>query len=137
VEKTGDLLCLRQRSESHNSLFADVFVPDLGILRNIRGQHSNAFVRMGVEHFRAVLAEPVEAAAEIYGFPDHYGADAELANQAAAIPARGQGSHHDFVAVTALAARLSKRIRFAMRGRITFLHSAVVAASQQFSIAFE
>src|SRR5260370_38363945 len=92
---------------------------------------------MGVEHFRAVLAEPIDAAAEIHGLADHYGANAKLADQTAAIPARSERSHHNFVSVAALPARLLKRVRFAMRGRDAILHSAVVAAPQQISPAFD
>src|SRR6266849_1261199 len=121
----------------HNSLFADVFSPDFRVVGHVFSKHLDAFVRMGVEHFRAVLAQPIDAAAEIYGLADDYGANAKLADQAAAIPARSQRGHHDFIAVAPLPAGVSKRIRFAVRGRIAFLHSAVAAFSQQFSMAFE
>jgi hypothetical protein len=107
------------------------------MVRDVLRKHSNAFFGVQVDNFGAVLAEPIDAAAEICGLADHYGANPKLANQAAAIPARGQRGHHDFVAVTPLAAGFAKRIRLAVSGRIAFLHSAVVAFSQQFSIAFE
>src|SRR5260370_12590029 len=92
---------------------------------------------MQVDDFGAVLAQPIDRTSKIHGFSHNYHANAELADEAAAIPAGRQGGDHDFVAITALAARLSKGIRFSMHRRITFLHSAVVAAPQQFSFAFE
>src|SRR5712692_1577756 len=124
------------RLERH-SFFTDIFSPNFRVLCDIFGEHLDAFVRMSVEDFGAVLAQPVDAAAEIHGLADNYGADAKLADQAAAIPAGSQRGHHDFVTVAALPACFAKRIRFTMCGGIAFLHSAVVAASEQFSVAFE
>ena len=92
---------------------------------------------MGVEDCDAVFAEPVDAAAKIHRFANDHCADAELADQAAAIPAGSESGHHDLVAVTSLPARFAKSIGLAMCGGIAFLHSAIVAAAQEFSIAFE
>ena len=97
----GEVYRARDTRLERHSFFADIFSPNLRVFRHIFGEHLDAFVRMGVEHFGAVLAEPIDAAAEIYGFADHYGANAKLADQPAAIPARSQSGHHDFVAVTA------------------------------------
>src|SRR5260370_8529563 len=121
----------------HNSVFADVFVPDVGILRNVVREHVDAIFGVEVDDFGAIFTEPSEAGAEVDGLGDDHSADGELAYQAAAIPAGSERGHHDLVAVTTLAAGLSKGVRFAMRGGIAFLHSAVVAASEKFSIAFE
>src|SRR6266849_6927224 len=103
------------------------------MVRNVPGENSNALLGVQVDDIDSILAQPIDAAAEIHGLADHYGANAKLADQAAAIPARSQRGRHDFVAVSPLPARFAKRIRLAMRGRITLLHSAVVAASQQLS----
>src|SRR5438046_3963198 len=81
---------------------------------------------MGVEDFGSVFAEPVDAAAKIHGFADDHRADAKLTDQAAAIPAGGKRGYHDFVAITSLSPCFAKSIRLTMRGRIAFLHSAVV-----------
>src|ERR1700687_745513 len=135
--RSGYEAILKSTPKLRNSLFSDIFSPNFRVLRHIFGKHLDAFVGMGVEHFCAVLTQPIDAAAEIHGLADHYGANAKLADQAAAIPARGQRRHHDLVAVTALPARLSKRIGFAVRGRIALLHSAVVATSKKFSFALE
>jgi len=119
------------------SLFADVFVPDSGITRNIVRQQLDAFVGMGVEDFGAVFTEPVDAAAKIDGLADDNGADAELPNEAAAIPAGSKGGHHDFVSVGALAACFAESICFAVHRWIAFLNSAIVTASQEFSFAIK
>src|SRR5712692_7408126 len=133
----GEVYRARDTRLERHSFFADVFFPDFRVRGDIFGEHLDAFVRMGVEHFGAVFAQPIDAAAEIYGLADHNGANPKLADQAAAIPAGSQRGHHDLVAVTPLPARFAKRIRLAMRRRIALLHSAVVAASQQFPVAFE
>src|SRR5712692_1849003 len=119
------------------SVHAYIFVPSFRMVRNVPGENSNALLGVQVDDIDSILDQPIDAAAEIYGLADHYGANAKLADQAAAIPARSQRGHHDFVAVSPLPARFAKRIRLAMRGRITLLHSAVVAASQQLSASFE
>src|SRR5882672_7636933 len=92
---------------------------------------------MGVEDFGAVFAEPIDAALKIHGLADDDGADAELPDEAAAIPARSESGYHDFVAVGALAAGFAKGVRLTVRGRIAFLHPTIVAASQQLSFAIE
>ena len=73
------------------SLFADIFVPDLGVPCDIFGQHLDTFVRMGVEDFGAVFTEPIDAALKIHRLADDDGADAELPDEAAAIPAGSEG----------------------------------------------
>src|SRR6266851_4073393 len=133
----GETYRARDRRLERHLFFADIFSPDFRVIGHIFGEHVDAFVRVGVEHFGAVFAQPIDAAAEIYGLADNYGANAKLADQAAAVPAGRQGRDHDFVAVSSLPARFAKRVRFAMRGRIALLNSAVVAPSQQFSVAFE
>ena len=58
------------------SVHADVFVPNFGMVGNVLREHLGAFVRMGVEDFGAVLAEPVDTAAKINGLADDHRADA-------------------------------------------------------------
>src|SRR5439155_15151027 len=116
-------------SHAEPSVHTDIFVPNLGVVSDVLREHLDAFARTGVEDLRAVFAEPVNSAREIHGFADDYRADAELAYQAAAIPAGSQRGYHDFVAVAALPACFAKSICFAVGGRIAFLDSAVVAAS--------
>ncbi len=124
------------RLERH-SFFTDIFSPNFRVLCDIFGEHLDAFVRMSVEDFGAVLAQPIDAAAKIYGLADNYSADAKLADEAAAIPTGSQRGHHNFVTVAALAACFAERIRFTMGRWIALLHSAVAAASEQFSVATE
>jgi biotin carboxylase len=119
------------------SLYADVFMPDFGMGGNVVREHLDAIFGVQVDDVSAILLQPIDAAVKIYGLADNYCPDAELADQATAIPAGRERGNHDFVAVSALAARLSKGVRLSMYGRIAFLHSAVVAAPEQFSITFE
>src|SRR5467141_3130845 len=104
---------------------------------NVFREHSNALLGMQVDDLDSVFDQPINPAAEIHRLADHYSANPKLANQAAAIPARHQRRQHNLVPETQLPAAHSKSILFAMRGRISLLHSAVLAASEQFSIAFE
>src|SRR5260370_2833962 len=97
------------------SVHTDIFVPNLRMIGNVPPEHLDAFARMGVEDFGAVLAEPVDAAAKIYRLADDYGTNSKLADEAAAIPAGSQGGRHDFVAVSALAAGFAKRDRKSTR----------------------
>src|SRR6266849_3747992 len=119
------------------SVHTDIFVPNFRMVRNVPGENSNALLGVQVDDIDSILDQPIDAAAEIHGLADNYSGDAKLADEPAAVPAGSERGHHDFVAVAPLPAGVSKRIRFTVRGRIAFLHSAVVAFSQQFSMAFE
>jgi hypothetical protein len=125
------------KTATTNSLFADIFVPDRWITRNVVCEQLDAFVRVGIEDFGPVFAEPFDAALKIHRLADDYSADAELADEAAAIPTGGEGGHHDFVAVGALAAGFAESIGLAVDGGIAFLDPAIVAAPQEFSFAIE
>src|SRR5258708_36701273 len=91
---------------------ADFFVPNGGISADVGGQEVDAFGGVEVDDLDAIFAEPVDAAVEIAGFADDYGGDAELADEAAAIPARRQRGDHNFVAIGALAAGPAEGVVF-------------------------
>src|SRR5258707_4483771 len=139
IERLGEFVDHRffGRSNADPSVHADIFVPNRRMVCDVFRKRSNALFGVQVDHCNAVFAEPVDAATKIYGLTDDYGANTKLTDQAAAIPAGSERRHHDFVAVTALPARFAKRICFTVRGGIALLHSAVVAASEQFSVAIE
>src|SRR5688500_4874916 len=82
------------------SIFADVLVPDIRIGTDPFAQHGDAFLVGEVDHVDAVLAQPVDAAAEVHRFAYHHRADVELPHEAAAVPARREGGDHDRVAIT-------------------------------------
>src|SRR3954454_7226320 len=84
------------------SILADVFVPDLGVGRDVAGEEVDALLGVQVDHRHAVLAQPVDPTLEGDGLPDDDRPDPELAHQAAAIPARREGGDHDRVAIAAL-----------------------------------
>jgi hypothetical protein len=86
---------------------------------------------MQVDDAGAVFDEPVEAAAKTHGFADDEGADVELANEAAAVPAGSERGDHDFVAVGALAAGFAKGVGLAVNARVALLDAAVAAAAEQ------
>lgn len=70
-------------------IFADVFVPDGGIFFDVLGQEGDAFLIVQVDHVHAMFAEPRDATWEILAFTYDQSLEAELADEAAAIPAGG------------------------------------------------
>ena len=94
-------------------------------------QQFPALVVVQVDDGYAILAQPVDAAGKSAALAHDHRADAELAHQPAAIPARRQSGDHDHVAVTALAAGAAEGVGFAVNAGIAFLHAAVAAAADQ------
>src|SRR5580698_4875358 len=113
------------------SIFADVFVPDVGFFGDEFLEEVDAVLGMEIDHADAVFDEPVEAAAEADGLTDDDSADLELADEAAAIPAGGESGDHDFVAVGALASGFAEGVGFAVDARVGLLDAAVAASGEQ------
>ncbi len=90
-----------------------------------------AFFVVEVDDFDAVLAQPVEAASEGAAFAHDQRADAELAHQAAAIPAWSQCGDHDFVAVAALPAGAAKGVSLGVNAGVALLHAAIMTLAEQ------
>ena len=72
-----------------------------------------------------------ECRAALHAFADDDGADLKLPHQPAAVPARGERRHHDFIAIRPLPTGLAKRVCFAVHRGVAFLHSPVAAAPEQ------
>src|SRR5580698_7974972 len=113
------------------SIFADVFVPDVGFFGDEFLEEVDAVLGMEIDHADAVFDEPVEAAAEADGFTDDDSSDLELADEAAAIPAGGEGGDHDFVAVGTLAASFAEGVGFAVDAGVGLLDAAVTAPGEE------
>ncbi len=122
-------------ASAHCLFFADIFVPDRGILHDIALEQLAALVIVKVNDLDAVFAQPVHAATKGAALAHHYRADAKLAHQAAALPARGQRGAPHKVTVAALAAGAAKGIGFRVDAGIAVLHAAIVAAAQQLALA--
>ena len=118
-------------------IFADVFVPDVGFFGDEFLEEVDAVLGMEIDHADAVFDEPVEAAAEADGFTDDDSSDLELADEAAAIPAGGEGGDHDFVAVGALAAGFAEGVGFTVDAGVGLLDAAVAASGEQGAGAVE
>ena len=82
-----------------------------GAARDEGLQEVDALLRVEVDDRDAVLAQPVDPALEGPRLADHDDRDAELADQAAAVPARRERRDHHGVAVGAAAARRCGRRR--------------------------
>jgi len=114
-------------------VLSDVLVPDFGMLGDEGVEEFAAFGVVEIDHVNAVLAEPINASREGTAFADHHGSDAELADQAAAVPARSQRGDHDEVAVAALAAGAAEGVRFAVNAGVALLDAAIAAPAQHFT----
>lgn len=117
--------------------FSDVFVPERGIFSDEFAEHIDTFFRRKIHDFDSIVSEPVDTAAKILGLADYHGADAELPDQTAAIPAGRERRDHNFVAIAFLPAGSAKGVGLAMRGRVAVLHPAIVASGKQFSVRIE
>src|SRR5438067_11488448 len=120
-----------------DSVDADVFVPDSRVGGDETGEEVAAGSRVEVDHFDAILAQPVDPALEGAALADDDAAEAELADQPRAVPAWREGRHHGQVAVAPLASCVAKGVGLAVRAGIAVLHAAVVAGAEQVTIGCE
>src|SRR4051794_17688083 len=118
-------------------LLADVLVPDLGMRGDEAGQQLDALGRRQIHDLDAALAKPVDAAGERDRLAHHHLGDAELADEAAAVPARGKRRHHHRVAIGAPAARAPERVGLSVKRWILLLDAPVVSAAQQRAVGGE
>src|SRR5690606_9900250 len=118
-------------------VFADVLVPHVRVGGDPVAKHADALGVVEVDDLNALFAQPLVPALEVDRLAHHHRADAELPDQATAVPARRERGHHDGVAVGALAPGLAEGIGLAVHGRIVFLHPAVVATAEQGAVAAE
>ena len=63
--------------------------------------------------------------------------ESELANEAAAIPARSKRCDHDEVTIARLAASVAESVRFAVKRRIAKLDATIAAGADEFSGGIE
>jgi hypothetical protein len=113
---------------------ANVFVPEFRARLDKVGEEVSAFLVVEIQYFDAMFAEPVEAAWEVAAFAYDEGADVELADQAATVPAWGERGDHDQVAVVGLTAGATEGVRFAVDGGVALLDAPVVAAAEERSV---
>src|SRR5690349_17611609 len=96
---------------------------------NIVREQVDAPAGVEVDNFDAIFAQPIYPTLKVFGLAYNHGSYPELTDQPAAVPTRCERCDHDFVPIRSLASGAAKCVRFPMRRRITFLHSAVVAFS--------
>jgi len=77
------------------------------------------------------------AAGEVDALAEDEGLEAELADEAAAVPAGGERGDHDEVAVGTLAPGIAEGVGFAVEARVVLLDAAVVAAADEGSVVAE
>src|SRR6266545_1194115 len=125
----GDHLSPLARS---GHLVADVLEPQLRVGGDELAHELHALRVVDDGDLDAVFGEPFVAAEEGGGFADDHVGDAELADQAAAVPARGQGGHHGGAAVAAAAAGVAEGRGLAVHGGVAVLDAAVAALAPEF-----
>lgn len=116
------------------SVHADVFVPNGRVGGDVGGEEGDAFGGVEVDDLDAELAEPVDAAAEVLALADDETAEAELADEAGAVPAGGEGGDHGDGAVAALAAGAAEGVGLGMGAGVAILHAAVVAGGDEAAV---
>ena len=111
--------------------FADILVPDFGVLGDVAFEEFAAFAAVQIDDFDAVFAQPVQSAGEGAALADDERADAKLPHQSAAIPAGREGGDHDQVAIAFLSPGTAKSVGFAVHAGVALLHAAIVAPAEQ------
>src|SRR5258708_32961041 len=96
-----------------------------------------ALLRVEIDDLDAERAQPVDAALEGARLADDDLAEAELAHEAAAVPARRERRDHDEVAIAALAARAAEGVGLAVDGGVVLLHAAIVTAADECAVGAE
>jgi hypothetical protein len=117
--------------------FAYVLVPDFRVLSDVGGEEFGAFGGVEVDDLDTGGAEPVQATGEVTGFADDDGAEAELADEATAVPAGGESADHDEVAVGSLASSTAEGVGFAVDRGVVLLDTAVVAGGDELALRAE
>jgi len=122
----------RLKRECDDSVgLADVFVPDFRMGLDVGGEKRGALFGIKINHLHAERTKPVNAALKGAAFADHEGAEAKLADQPAAIPARRECGDHNEIAIAALASRATKCVGFGMRRRVALLDATVVSCAYE------
>ena len=116
---------------------ADVFVPEGGVCGDVVAHHGDAVGVGEVDDVDAEFAEPKLAAGEVDALAEDDGAEAELADEAAAIPAGGERGDHDEVAVGALAAGVAEGVGLTVEAGVGLLDAAVVAPADEGAVGAE
>jgi hypothetical protein len=114
-------------------LFPDVFIPYFWMGRDIPFEQLSTLAAIEVDHFYSVGAQPVDSSGKVAALAYYQRREAKLPHQPAAIPARGERSNHDQVAIAALAAGPAEGVGFSMDAGIALLHPPIVALTYKLS----
>src|ERR1700733_16161820 len=86
---------------------------------------------MQIDDVDALLLEPVNPALRVHAITDDHLAKAELINQTAAVPARGERGDENRVVPGRTAPGSAKGVGLSVQRAVALLHQAVVPCSQQ------
>src|SRR5450631_1113589 len=92
---------------------------------------------MQIDNVDALLLEPVHTALRVHAITDDHLAEAELINQTAAVPARGERGDQDRVVPGWAAPGSAKGVGLSVQRAVALLHQAVVPCSQQRAVDME
>lgn len=107
------------------------------MLVNVLRQQLRGFRIVEVDDLDPERSQPVEASGEVSALSDDQRADVELADKSAAVPAWGEGRHHDGVTIRPLPTGVSEGVGFGVGGGVAVLDAAVVAGAEEPSVGVE
>ena len=115
------------------SLFPDVFIPYFRMFGYVPFQQLPALAAVEIDHLDAVLAEPLDPAGKRPALTYNNGADPELPDEPATVPARRQRRNHDKIAIATLAPGAAEGVGFAVNAGVALLDAPVMSATQEFT----
>src|ERR1700722_1022748 len=93
--------------------------------------HLDAFGRSQIDNVETLFSQPDAAALGIDGIADNHLLEAELKDEAGAIPAGCQRRDQDQIAEVRLAAGGAERVRLAVHGGVAVLHQTIAASADE------
>src|ERR1700722_486672 len=93
--------------------------------------HVDAFGRSQVDDVETFFSQPDAAALGVDGVADNDLLEAELKDEAGAIPAGRKRGDQNQIAEVRLAASGAERVRFAVQGRVAVLHQTIAARADE------
>src|SRR5680860_1032300 len=125
------------RTNSSPSLHPNILIPQRRPRLNELFHHPHALLIIEIDHVHALPAQPRRSTLEGSRLTYYHGADAELFDEPAAVPARFQRGDHDGVAVAALASGVAEGVGLAVAAGVSVLDAAVVPSAKQRAVVAE
>src|ERR1700728_1219932 len=116
-------------------LQADVLEPQVVMARDEAPQQLDALGIGQVDHLDTVVGQPIVPTREVLRLAHDHGADAELTDQPAAVPARRQRGDHHRVGIVPSPSGVAEGVGLAVHRGVVLFDAAVAASSEQGPVA--